>query len=214
MAEDYANALGALDRLAALHAEKPGHVFFRAIVLDKIRQQKPALESYQRFLAMSKGENPNEEFQARQRIKILEREIGNSDSGIGIAVIGPARYRRGEIGAGSERRSELALANADKEIDAAKEAFKAATRKLGQQALVEVTEFVDVSYDALEHSKQAPRKSKYYKNAELKVRALLRRLSGFRDEVGFDGRAAVDAVIKRVSDVHDELLSAIMSKKK
>jgi tetratricopeptide (TPR) repeat protein len=75
VAEDYAGALGALDRLAALHAEKPGHVFFRAIVLDKIRQQKPALESYQRFLAMSNGQNPDEEFKARQRIKILEREI-------------------------------------------------------------------------------------------------------------------------------------------
>jgi tetratricopeptide (TPR) repeat protein len=75
VAEDYAGALAALDRLAVLHAEKPGHVFFRAIVLDKIRQQKPALESYQRFLAMSNGQNPDEEFKARQRIKILEREI-------------------------------------------------------------------------------------------------------------------------------------------
>jgi tetratricopeptide (TPR) repeat protein len=75
VAEDYPAALAALDRLAALHAEKAGHVFFRAIVLDKIHQQKPALESYQRFLAMSNGQNPNEEFQARQRIRILEREL-------------------------------------------------------------------------------------------------------------------------------------------
>jgi tetratricopeptide (TPR) repeat protein len=75
VAEDYPGALAALDRLAALHAEKAGHVFFRAIVLDKIHQQKPAIESYQRFLAMSNGENPNEEFQARQRVRILEREL-------------------------------------------------------------------------------------------------------------------------------------------
>lgn len=75
VAEDYPAALGALDRLAALHAEKAGHVFYRAIILDKIHQQKPALESYQRFLTMSNGQNPNEEFQARQRIKILEREL-------------------------------------------------------------------------------------------------------------------------------------------
>jgi tetratricopeptide (TPR) repeat protein len=73
--DDYSAALAALDKVAALHAEKAGHVFFRAIVLDKIHQQKPALESYQRFLAMSNGQNPNEEFQARQRIKILEREL-------------------------------------------------------------------------------------------------------------------------------------------
>src|SRR5580692_939665 len=75
VAQDFPAALAALDRLAALHAEKPGHVFFRAIVLDKIHQQKPALESYQRFLAMSNGQNPDEEFQARQRIRILEREL-------------------------------------------------------------------------------------------------------------------------------------------
>jgi tetratricopeptide (TPR) repeat protein len=73
--DDYPAALAALDKVAALHAEKAGHVFFRAIVLDKTHQQKPALESYQRFLAMSNGQNPNEEFQARQRIKILEREL-------------------------------------------------------------------------------------------------------------------------------------------
>lgn len=75
MAENYPPALAALDRVAALHAEKPGHVFLRAIVLDKMRDLKPALESYQRFLAMSHGETPNQEWQAQQRIKTLEREI-------------------------------------------------------------------------------------------------------------------------------------------
>jgi tetratricopeptide (TPR) repeat protein len=75
MAEDYPAALAALDRLTALHAEKPGHVYLRAIVLDKTQQHRPALESYQRFLTMSNGSFPNEEFKARQRIKILQREI-------------------------------------------------------------------------------------------------------------------------------------------
>jgi tetratricopeptide (TPR) repeat protein len=75
MAEDYPAALAALDRLAALHAEKPGHVYLRAIVLDRIKQLKPALESYQKFLALSNGQNPDEEFKARQRARILQREI-------------------------------------------------------------------------------------------------------------------------------------------
>jgi tetratricopeptide (TPR) repeat protein len=65
MAENYPPALAALDRIAALNAEKPGH------------DVKPALASYQRFLEMSKGENPDQEWQARQRIKTLEREINN-----------------------------------------------------------------------------------------------------------------------------------------
>ena len=113
-----------------------------------------------------------------------------------------------------ERRSELALATADKQVDAARQAYTGGDDKAEQEALVEVQELVDVSYDALEHSKQAPRRSKYYKNAELKVKALLRRLNRFRDEVNFESREAVDVVIKRLSDVHDELLAAIMSKKK
>jgi hypothetical protein len=113
-----------------------------------------------------------------------------------------------------DRRSELALANADKEMDAAKQAYSGGDDQGEQQALAELRDLVDVSYDALEHSKQAPRKSKYYKNAELKLTALLRRLNSFRDQVSFEGREAVDAVIKRVSDVHDEVLAAIMSKKK
>ena len=75
VAEDYPDALKALDRLAALHAEKPGHVFLRAISLDKMKQVKPALESYRRFLDMSKGESPDQEFQARQRARILENEL-------------------------------------------------------------------------------------------------------------------------------------------
>jgi hypothetical protein len=113
-----------------------------------------------------------------------------------------------------ERRSELALANADKDMDAAKQAYSGGDDQAEQQALTELRDLVDVSYDALEHSKQAPRRSKYYKNAELKLTALLRRLNSFRDQVSFESREAVDAVIKRVSDVHDELLAAIMSKKK
>ena len=36
---------------------------------------KPALEAYQRFLSMSQGKSPNQEWQARQRVKLLEREL-------------------------------------------------------------------------------------------------------------------------------------------
>ncbi len=113
-----------------------------------------------------------------------------------------------------ERRSEIALVSADKQIDAVREALSSGDDKLEQQSLADVGELVDVSYDALQHSNKAPRKSKYYKSAEIKLRAMLRRLSSLRDEVGFEGRPAVDGVIKRVSDVHDEVLAAIMSKKK
>lgn len=75
MAELYPQALMALDQVRRLNAEKPGHFFFRAIVLDKLQQPKPALESYQKFLALSQGKSPDEEFKARQRVRILEKEV-------------------------------------------------------------------------------------------------------------------------------------------
>ena len=113
-----------------------------------------------------------------------------------------------------ERRSELALANADHAIDEAKEAYSSGNDKAEQAALVEVQESVETSYNALEHTNKAPRRSKYYKNAELKVRALIRRLTSFREDVGFETRQSVDAVIKKLSDVHDQLINDVMSKKK
>jgi tetratricopeptide (TPR) repeat protein len=67
-------ALAALDRVHNLNADTAGDYFFRAIVLDRQHQVKPALASYQRFLAMAQGKYPDQEFQARQRSRILEKE--------------------------------------------------------------------------------------------------------------------------------------------
>lgn len=73
--ENYPQALAALDRVRALGEETAAHHYFRAIVLDKMKQVKPALESYQRFLALSQNQNPDEEFKARQRVRILQKEL-------------------------------------------------------------------------------------------------------------------------------------------
>ena len=74
MAQQYPEALSAFDRVRALNAETPGDFYFRAIVLDKLHQVKPALASYQRFLQTSEGKFPDQEFIARQRSRILEKE--------------------------------------------------------------------------------------------------------------------------------------------
>ncbi len=74
LAELYPQALAALDKIHKLNAETAGDFYFRAIVLDKLRQVKPALASYQRFLQLSDGRYPDQEFIARQRSRILEKE--------------------------------------------------------------------------------------------------------------------------------------------
>ena len=112
------------------------------------------------------------------------------------------------------KRSELALANADRAIDDARKAYTDGDDKAIRAALDELSESADVAYDALQHAHGAPRNSKYYKHAELKLRAMTRRLNGFRDQVNFDARQPVETVIKKLSDIHDRVLADIMSKKK
>lgn len=73
--EQYPQALAAFDKVKELGAENVGHMFFRATTLDRLNNKKEALEYYQRFLDQSKT-NPDQEFQARQRVRILQLELG------------------------------------------------------------------------------------------------------------------------------------------
>jgi tetratricopeptide (TPR) repeat protein len=75
MMGDYQQSLAALERARELGQDTAGNWFFRAIMLDKLKQVKPALEAYQKFLALSNGQNPNQEFQARQRSRWLKKEL-------------------------------------------------------------------------------------------------------------------------------------------
>jgi tetratricopeptide (TPR) repeat protein len=72
---DYAQSLAAFDRARQLGEDTPGNWFLRAIILDKLRQLKPALEAYRHFLSVSHGEHPDQEFQARQRARIIQTEL-------------------------------------------------------------------------------------------------------------------------------------------
>ncbi len=112
------------------------------------------------------------------------------------------------------RRSELALTLADEAIDEARQAYEAGNAAAEAADMKAVADSVALCYASLEQTHGAPRKSKYYKRAELKVSALMRRLNGFRDEVSYDFRPNVEVALKKLSDIHDELISDIMSKKK
>ncbi len=73
--ERYPQALEALDRARELGEETPANYYFHAIIFDKVRDLKPALENYRKFLEISQGKNPDEEFKARQRARIIQREL-------------------------------------------------------------------------------------------------------------------------------------------
>lgn len=113
-----------------------------------------------------------------------------------------------------EKRSESALTRADQEIDAAREAYRAGDVKKMDAALEFIGDSVSLALDSLEEAPKQARKSKYYKRAELKTRALMRRLKALSDEVSVDDRAPVEEAHKKVQDAHDHLLEDIMGNKK
>lgn len=74
-AEQYPQAIEALDRVRALGGETTAHFYFRAISLDHLHQLKEALANYNKFLEQSQGKNPDEEFKSRQRARIIQDEL-------------------------------------------------------------------------------------------------------------------------------------------
>jgi tetratricopeptide (TPR) repeat protein len=75
VAEQYPQALAALDQVRARGAETSGHFYLRAISFDHLHQLKDALANYNKFLEMSQGKSPDEEFKARQRVRIIQNEL-------------------------------------------------------------------------------------------------------------------------------------------
>ncbi len=73
--ERFQQALAALDRVRQLGGETAGHHYLRAIVLDRMKDYKNALAAYQAFLAADRGAHPEEEFKARHRIRVIEKEL-------------------------------------------------------------------------------------------------------------------------------------------
>src|SRR5260370_7368713 len=71
LAGNYPAALAAMDEIAKV--EQPGARawFVRAICYDKLRQLKPALEAYQKFLDLDQDNNPDQVWQPKQRSKAL-----------------------------------------------------------------------------------------------------------------------------------------------
>jgi hypothetical protein len=114
-----------------------------------------------------------------------------------------------------ERRSQLAMDYAGAALDTARNDYQAGDTARTEAALDEVSASVDLAYQSLlDTGKEARRDPKFFKRTELATRQLLRRIEGLADAMGFQDRPLADKVRDRVAAVHDDLLKAIMSKKK
>jgi Flp pilus assembly protein TadD len=67
--------LAALDRIARLETPGAGSWFVRGLCYDKLHQPQPALDAYQKFLALDQDKNPDQRWQAEQRSKVLKRVL-------------------------------------------------------------------------------------------------------------------------------------------
>ena len=114
-----------------------------------------------------------------------------------------------------EKRSDLALQNADAALTRAREAYKAGEDKAHAAAMEEVKESLILCKRSLDESGKNPRKSpKYFKKAEIGMRLLIRRLDNFKTEMSVDDRAPADALVERAHQIRDDVLAEIMGKGK
>jgi len=72
---NYPATLATLDVIAKAEPPTSGAWFIRALCYDKLRQFKPALEAYDKFLALEQGKMSDQVWQAEQRSKVLRHML-------------------------------------------------------------------------------------------------------------------------------------------
>jgi tetratricopeptide (TPR) repeat protein len=77
LAGNYRATLALLDEVAKREVPTAGELFIRALCYDKLQQTKPALEAYQKFLEADQNRNPDQVWQAQQRIIVLKKTLDN-----------------------------------------------------------------------------------------------------------------------------------------
>jgi hypothetical protein len=113
-----------------------------------------------------------------------------------------------------EKRSRLALENASAAYQAARSAYDAGENEKVTAAALEITESVDLAYTSLVKTGKDPRRSpKWFKQAEIETRNLLRRIEGFQQQMSFSDRELLDKAKAKVQQVHDDLLVGLMEGK-
>jgi tetratricopeptide (TPR) repeat protein len=65
--------LATLDVIAKVETPGAGAWFIRALCYDKLGQIQPALDAYRKFLELDENKNPDQVWQANQRIHVLEK---------------------------------------------------------------------------------------------------------------------------------------------
>jgi Flp pilus assembly protein TadD len=73
LAGNYPAALATMDAIAKQEAPGAGAWFIRALCYDKLNQVQSALDAYRKFLELDENRNPDQVWQATERIHVLEK---------------------------------------------------------------------------------------------------------------------------------------------
>jgi hypothetical protein len=113
-----------------------------------------------------------------------------------------------------ERRSGIALENAQAALKSARAAYDKGDNDQVAKDAAEIVESVDLAAASLTQSGKNPRRSDWFKKAEISTRDLSRRLQDFQDQMSYVDRPLLDKVKARVQQVHEELLLGVMEGRK
>jgi len=73
LAGNWQATVAVLDVIAKVETPGAGAWFIRALCYDKLGQIQPALDAYRKFLELNENKNPDQVWQAHQRIHVLEK---------------------------------------------------------------------------------------------------------------------------------------------
>ncbi|MCX6633240.1 MAG: hypothetical protein NTW28_37060 [Candidatus Solibacter sp.] len=95
------------------------------------------------------------------------------------------------------KRSKLALDNAGSALKEARGAYQKGDTTSLAAAAAEVNESVDLAWASLESTGKNPRKSpRWFKQAEIETRNLLKKLDSLQRDMGFEDRPVLDKAKK------------------
>jgi hypothetical protein len=106
------------------------------------------------------------------------------------------------------RRSQQELSQAESAFSEARDAYREGKIKDGDQHLDEMIKRLNTCVAALE----AAHKSRYYKQAEIRVAGLMRRLKTILEDLSVDDRGWAEYTSHQIEEIHDKLLSGVMKK--
>jgi hypothetical protein len=109
------------------------------------------------------------------------------------------------------KRSKLALDNANAALKSAREAYNNDQKEQLSAAVNEIVDSVNLASESLKATGKNPRKSpKWFKQAEIATRDLLKKMETLQHDMSFDERGVLDKAKTRTQEVHDELLLGLM----